>query len=290
MKDTFQIKNFTDYICFSIPADFDQNDLFHITKYFRAKVFENIKNPTENIHTGNFLNDDQIKFKLLDIKDNPQNCMDLSIYYQYMDWIIVRSGMFDQSLKQNIGEMKGIIVDFYNNGQEDIFKINLGIQALSGFSEKKMKFLIDRKISPFYTYLSPDQILPSSEPDSTESIQDSQVQNLLKYAPEKIKSHWNNPQNKNYYDQQKPIFEYWENLLNNRFDDQNQITGTTFQNETVRILSIAGSDEKNGVWINIRINERELIIPLSNIRRISTPLKFNYDLKIYNYWASFFFL
>ena len=114
--------------------------------------------------------------------------------------------------------------------------------------------------------------------------------NLLKYAPEKIKSYWNNPQNHNYYDQQKPIFEYWENLLNNRFDDQNEITGTTFQNETVKILSIAGSDEKNGVWINIRINEKELIIPLSNIRRISTPFKFNYDLKIYNYWASFFFL
>ena len=73
---------------------------------------------------------------------------------------------FDRSLKQNIGEMTGIIVDFFSDGQEDIFKIRFGIQALSGFSEKNMKCLIERKISPFYTYLSPDQILPSSEHDS----------------------------------------------------------------------------------------------------------------------------
>ena len=247
VKDTFQLKNDTDYICFSIPPDFDQNDIYHITNFFRTKVFKNIKNPSKNIHINQILSNDQIFIEILDIKDKPQNCLDLSIYYQYMDSIIVRSGILDQSLKQNIGEMTGVIVDFFSDGQEDIFKIRFGIQALSGFSENKLKFLIERKISPFYTYLSPDQILPSGEHDSEVSIQERQVQTLLKYAPEKIKSYWDSPLNNIFYDEQKPIFEYWENFLRNRFDNQNEITGTTFQNETVKILSTAGSDEKNGV-------------------------------------------
>lgn len=289
VMNTFRIENFTDYICFSIPADFNQNDFLLLTNFLKAKVFKNIKRSTEYVQTSQFLDDDRIKFELLDIKDDSKICVDLSIYYQHLDWIIIRSEIFDRSIKQKIGGMKGIIVDFFSNGQEDIFKINFGTQALSLFSENKLKFLIERKMSPFYTYLSSDQILPSIKSDSDDHIQDNQVLTLLKYAPEKIKSHWENPQNRCYYDKQKQIFEYWETLLSNRFTEQKHLIGTTIQKENVKILSIAGSDEKNGVWINIQKNEKELIIPLSNLRRISTPINLNYDLKIYNYWASFFF-
>ncbi len=289
VMDTFRIKNFADYICFSIPEDFNESDFLLLTNFLKTKVFKNIKISTTYGQTNQFLNDDRIKFELLDIRDDSKICVDLSIYYQYMDWIIIRSEIFDRSFKQNIGGMKGIIVDFYSNGQEDIFKINFGTQALSQFSENKLKYLIERKISPFYTYLSSDQILPSIKSDSYDHMQDSQALTLVKYAPEKIKSHWENPQNRCYYVKQKQIFEYWESLLSTRFTEQNHLIGTTFQNENVRILSIAGSDDKNGVWINIEKNEKELIIPLSNIRRISTPINCNFDLKIYNYWASFFF-
>jgi hypothetical protein len=288
VKDLFQMKNPADLICFSTPKGFNQNDFSHLTNYFKKIITEKYES-TNLTNSSLFQFENKIKFQLLDVKEKPKNCIDLSIYYQYMDWIVVRSGIFDNSFKQNIGGYEGEIVDFFSDGKQDIFKIYLGIQSLSQFSDKKMKFLFENNISPFYTFLSSDQILPSNRSDPGISLRDSHIQIFLKYSSEKIKTHWINSKNMSHYNNQNPIFEYWESLFDRIFADQDRLMAVTYQNETVRILSTAGSDEKNGVWINIMNNEKELRIPLSDIKRISTPLKFNHDLKIYNYWALFFF-
>ena len=227
-------------------------------------------------------------FEIINNEKQTKSCSDLSMYYQFNDWIIVRNGVYDQSLKQNIELFEAKIVDFFNDGEKDVFFIKWGENALNRISKKKIQSLIQNGVSPFDTYINSDQVLPYRKlgPDRDLSIIHMEI--FLDYAHKIFKDYLEDPENLFLHQKQQLTFINWEYHFHEKFNKQKPTIASNYQKENFKIINTAGSDEKNGVWISIDRKGQELVIPLIDVERIITPVFFKNDLKIYHYWASFF--
>ena len=288
IADIFQNKYSSNTLCYQIQSDLTRIEINYLLKYFSERIFFELN---EICDYGFFkaLNPETIfDFEIINNEKQINSCSDLSMYYQFNDWIIVRNGIYDQSLKQNIGLFEAKIVDFFNDGEKDVFFIKWGENALNQISNKKIHSLIQNGISPFDTYINSDQVLPYRKQGTDRDLSVIHMEVFAKFAHKNFKEYWDDPENLYFQNNQQLTVVNWEHHFHEIFNKQKNTIATDYQNENIKINNTAGSDDKNGVWISIDRKGQELIIPLMDVKSILTPVFFKKDLKIYQYWASFF--
>ena len=90
-----------------------------------------------------------------------------------------RGEVFDYYLRIPISNFIGRIIDFYNDGERDIFYIQWSNQSLSQISENSIQKCINNKIPPFGSYISHDMVLPINFSE-TPFLADKKQMELLK--------------------------------------------------------------------------------------------------------------
>jgi len=229
-----------------------------------------------------------LTFKIEKGKKTNDNTFLLSNYYQFGSWVKIRSGIFDQNLNMPISNLKGKIIDFYNDGENDVFFILWCSESLRSIPEEKIKKCIKRKISPLGIYLQSDMVLPIFYYENPKDILISQIKLLKPYILEKFE--------KEFYlvfsDYDKTAFEnsnqIWEHFFENLILDNSDLYLKRGKQD-YKLLKISGSDEKNGVWVEVENRSKTYLFPLNDFSKIISHNKFQGIFDFYLYWSIYFF-
>jgi hypothetical protein len=269
-----------------IPDDLSQTELEEIQKFFsadlRARLMESgCTKQKMDLSTG-----DAFQARILTELPAGKQSKQLSHYYRYNSWVKIREEVFDSVLRIQIGDFIGKILDFYGGDKEDIFYVQWSAQSLVKITDQNLMKCIAKKISPFGTYIGSELLIPiqfAEEPGTTEKQRKEMLTpTFLKKYENEFNQVFNNSASSSEFS-----YQTWEDYLTKLLASKEPIT-VLHNKINYQMTGIAGSDEKNGVWVELTDTEHTLIMPLNEIRKVSAPQKISKIFSFYNYWSVFF--
>ncbi|PKN86084.1 MAG: hypothetical protein CVU46_08955 [Chloroflexi bacterium HGW-Chloroflexi-8] len=274
---------------FEIPEDCNQSEFDELTKFFSEEISVILKNEIglEKFHSTNIDQNFTFKISTKISTDIPPDTIptNLSKFFRFNKWVKIRDEVFDYYLRIPISNFVGRIIDFYNDGDKDIFYIQWSCQSLDKISQQSIQKCLNKKISPFGTYISKDFILPINFSEPPFLIEKKQMDLLKPFFKNKFEDEYNSVfDNKN---QDDFPYQIWERFLDNLFRTENNINLIKNKSE-FRIVSIAGSDEKNGVWVEVMNTNQRFVAPLNSFLKIKTSLLIERFFVFYKYWSTYF--
>lgn len=268
-----------------IPDDLNQNEINELSIFFSNVKRDYLKRNIsfEKVALTNI--EDNFCFNISN--DNPPNTnpLQLSNYFRYNNWVKIRQETFDDYLRIPISNFVGKIIDFYNNGEKDVFYIQWNHQSLSQISEKNIHKCINNKISPFGSYISNDMVLPIYFSETPFLVEEKQMELLKPYFIKKFEVEYNSVFGKKNTDDFS--YQIWEHFFDNLLQNEHEIHLIKNRSE-FRVISISGSDEKNGVWVEVTNANKKFVIPLNSFKKIKTSLTIENYFAFYKFWSIFF--
>jgi len=267
-----------------IPNDLSSDEIRNLVqaadeRFLRRKEIQDVRSNPINSSTYYTITNDEL----------PNVCViELSHFYIYDNWVSIRSGVFDRYLRLNISHFIGRIADFYNDNDQDVFFIKWDTTTLNRIPILKIRQLLKRKISPFGTFVSTDLILPVKKPEKSLDAEQKQLEIYRNHLPKKFELEFQTVFNGFSNQLKVSVFRTWENYLQNFILNENHISCLTKSMTKALITAIAGSDEKNGVWVELKTNNNSIIIPLNDVEDILLNPIFEKMFHFYQHWCEIF--
>lgn len=244
------INNFSevDLFYFSIPTNLTISDQNHLIKqsflFFKSQFSVDIENhisvENKRVVTKNIKLSKELSWE---------------IFYRFNRWIRVCDGIFDEDLDGFISGFTGKIIDFYSDDASSVLLI-----AFSGESIKKL--LLDhlqtnfKKISPFYTFLESDFIMPDTGPEDVNVDEEKRIGTMLKF------SNFTNYENIESF---SALLKFWEDQFRENLVNPVKVRINSSDQSIYQLRDIPYFDERFGVWGTIYSGETIIDIPLMEI-------------------------
>jgi hypothetical protein len=278
LKDNSIIKNYPsiNYYYFLVPSEISEKDRDNFCKQGISFLSAQFNNPIENLISINDVNYQEI------IQMGKELSWD--VLYQYDSWIQVRSGVFDDELGLDISGFIGRIIGFFSNRNQNLFQI-----AYSGNTISKIKINPHKSkfVSPFYTILETDLILPSVHPDDIHFDENLK----FKFARETFKHQNIFPESEvtdlKYLGFYRLIVE-WEYELTTKLPKNNHVWIQTKTKKDLLWTGIHNSDQYYGIWGKFEKTEEKILLPLTDIEKIFNNNDLFISLKRYKKFAKIF--
>lgn len=254
--DSF-INNFSEFelFYFSIPTRLSLSDQNHLINqsnlFFQSQFKVNIQNHISVVNKG-------------DIRKIIKKSKEVSweIFFRFNNWVKVCDGIFDEDLDWFISGFTGKIIDFYSDDDKSIFMI-----AFSGDSLSKIPFnhllTNDNNISPFYTFLEPEFILPDSEPENFDEDETQRIRIMLKLT------NFQNLKTSENIDCFSELLQFWEGQFRKNLIYPVGVRIHSADQSTYQLKDIPYFDERFGVWGTLISDEKLIDIPIMKIQEIT---------------------
>lgn len=201
------------------------------------------------------------------------------IFYTYNHWIKIKPDVYDDTLDWDISGFTGRIINFFSGEDEDIYQIEY-----SGHSLKQMPIEnlqnISRNISPFFTYLEPEFImpyLPSSVDHQEERVKVRILEKILNHKKQSINPDFSIHEISSFLE----IIQNWETVLQKFLVANSDIQVRLSNRKKYQLINIHGSDEFWGVWGNFLRNKKHCLFPITEIVEIGNSRELQQTLKAY---------
>jgi hypothetical protein len=275
----FSIQNKNDIsVSSEIPDDLTENEMNSLIEFLTDKIIIYLKNKYGVSIENNYKKNEWLSFTISKNNKTIEKTLLLANFYQFNSWVKIKANIYDQYIKIPISHFKGKIIDFYNDGEKDVFYIVWCSESLQQIPEPVLKKCFRRKISPLGTYIQSDMIFPISFHENSSDLSVSQMNLLKPYLLEKFEGEY------------KTVFsvfentsvinseEIWEKFFENEIQNNKEISLYKGK-QNCKLISISGSDEKNGVWVEIEIYSKRYISPLNEFSSIVSQnnLKRNFE-------------
>ena len=253
------LRNFPDvkYFFFSMPQTCSIEEKAHLIDYGKSFLLSQFSISAEKyISIRN----------LSSISDKSQMAHEFSweIFYKFNNWVKIRSNVYDGYLKTNVSGFTGRIINFFSGDNQDVYQIALSGESLSRISKGKLKS-IAKRVSPFYTYLEPDYLLPIIPPNDQQNNQKFEIlSNLVSPRIGLIPDEMNTFKLKDFSE----IINNWKSFFEGFFNNDQVSKIRTFDNKIYVWTGIHSADESFGIWGNFENNDEVRLFPLSDIKEI----------------------
>lgn len=274
-------------IAIRLPEDFTSAELHDLEEVLRRKLINDIKCSEDFINSADiqFLNSniDVITQKTINFK-----ALDLSHFFRFNNWVKIRSGVYDRYLKMNSSNFIGRIVDFYNDGEQDIFYILWSKETLESLQFAKLQRLMTKKISPFGTYVSTDLITPIVYQEDETLLQRKQLEIFYTQIANKYSNEYDKVFGASESNTDIETEVMWEHYFSQLLSVNKPVFCFFGSAREYQISDIVGGDQKTGVWVELSYAEKNQIVPLSDLDGIKENKEFSAFLAFYKYWAKIF--
>ncbi len=275
-------------VSIEIPDDLTENEVNNLVEFLSEKIFVFFKNKYNVSFDNDSKTNSWLSFTIVNGNKTTENTLLLANFYQYNSWVKIRSDIYDQYLKMPISHLKGKIIDFYNDGENDVFFIVWSSESLLQIPESNIKKCLRRKISPLGTYIQSDMILPIDFFENSSDLSRSQTNLLKPYLMEKFESEFKTVFSELEIMSFNNSEEIWENFFENVIQENREIFLYKAK-QTWKLISVSGSDEKNGVWVEVAINSKRYLYPLNEFSNILSLDNIKRIFEFYLVWSNFFF-
>ena len=154
--------------------------------FFKQKFVAIINNKIDRDLNSEIDPDLWLELKVVSHIDSNSEILHLSNFFQFNSWVKICSNTYDQFLKMPISNFIGRIIDFYNDGENDVFYIEWSSNSLENFSDPNLKKCIKRKVSPFGTFITSDMVLPINYTENIQQLKRNQIKILRTFFYRKI--------------------------------------------------------------------------------------------------------
>ncbi|MBW6472601.1 MAG: hypothetical protein K0B14_05705 [Anaerolineaceae bacterium] len=263
LKPDSIINNYSDVktFYFSIPtklSNFDQN---HLVKqsflFFKSQFSGDVENHISIVNKS-------------DIGINLKVAKELSweIFFRFNRWVRVCDGIFDEDLDWFISGFTGKILDFYSDDENSVFLI-----AFSGESISKIPFDHLQKninnISPFYTFLESEFIMPDEGPENTNADEKLRIEIMLQLTNFQINSSLEK------FDRFSDLLQFWEDQFKDKLVNPIEVRINSADQSIYQLVDIPYYDERFGVWVTLFSDEKIVDIPIMEIVKVINNKIFN---------------
>lgn len=270
------------------PDELIENEINNLIDFLKEKIIIYIKNKYGVSIENNIKKNEWLSFTINKGNKTIENTLLLANFYQYNSWVKIRANIYDQYLKMPISNLIGKIIDFYNDGENDVFYIIWSNKSLQQIPEQIIKKCFRRKISPLGTYIQSDMILPIDFHENSSDLSISQMNLLKPYLMEKFESEYKTVFSWSEKTVSQNSEEIWEKFFENVILENGDIY-LYKEKQNCKLISISGSDEKNGVWVVVEISLNRYIYPLNEFSSILSPDKLKRIFDFYLIWSIFYF-
>ncbi len=285
----YSIKNKNEIsVSAEIPDDLTENEVNNLVEFLTEKIIIYLKIKYRVSFENNIKENKWLSFTIDKGNKIIENTLLLANFYQYNSWVKIRSNIYDQYLKMPISHLIGKIIDFYNDGENDVFYVVWCSESLHQIPEPIIKKCFRRKISPLGTYIQSDMILPIDFFENSYDLSRSQTNLLKPYLMEKFESEFKTVFSELETMGSKSSEEIWEKFFENAIQENREIFLNKAK-QTCKLISVSGSDDKNGVWVEVEINSNRYINSLNEFSSILSTDKFKRIFEFYLLWSTYFF-
>lgn len=275
-------------ISIQIPNNLSKNDLDDLLIFLKIKFSSIINKKINRALEANIDTDVLLDLKYCNHVENKTELLYLSNFFQFNSWVKVCSNTYDQFLKMPISNLIGRIIDFYNDGENDVFYIEWSSTSLEHLTDSTLRKCIRKKVTPFGTFIESDLVLPVNYTENIQKLKQNQINLFKPYIPDKFELEYNavfnlQSSSANLYPDQ-----IWANYFENVLYNEKEID-LFFNDQPARLITITGSDEKNGIWVEVESESKRYIRPLNEFTNISTPGFIKQVFNFYLFWSTYFF-
>ncbi len=279
-------------INFSVLANTNQPDQF---ENLRLAIPNNFSKLEVN-ETINFLKDYiNQKYGLVihpthsktPITTNKTKKITLRHFYNYLSVVKIRNGIRDDELDFDLSGLRGQILLFFQDDTNEVYFIQWTRDSFLQIPDEYLLRLMENDLPWSGTYIESSNILPIQSAHSLELLDLVLLNKYIKMLSQPARDYWKN--------QVLPLVEFhqnvflaWEKLFSGNKHPlyfsyrMNNIDGSEVS--TKCFLSPAGFDSIIGVWVVLSDQEKEIIIPLSQITRFEDPI-LDQKLRLYQGWV-----
>lgn len=257
-----------DLIYFSIPTNLSIVDQNHLINqgfiFFQSQFSEKVENYISVENKS-------------DVRINLKHAKELSweIFFRFNCWVRVCDGIFDEELDWFISGFTGKIIDFYSNDENSVFLISLSGDSISKIPLEHLKTIIDNKITPFYTILESDLIMPDKIPDNIpedEKLRIESILNLINFQDYSTRGIFTNISD---------LLLFWENQFKEKFVNPVEVRINSSNQSIYHLIDLPYYDERFGVWCTLKSDEKIIDVPINKIIEVKNNKSF--DELIINY-------
>jgi len=265
LKPDSIIKNYSevDSFYFSIPTRLSISDQNHLIKqsflFFKSQFSVDIEN-----HIS-IVNKREIGTKLKVAKE-----LSWEIFFRFNRWIRVCDGIFDEDLDWFISGFSGKIIDFYSDDKNSVFLIAFSGDSITKIPLNHIQATINN-ISPFYTFLEPELIMPDIGPENLNVDEKKRIGIMLELTNfknlstfEKIESF-------------SGLLKFWEDQFKANLVNPAEVRINSSDQSIYKLKDIPYFDERFGVWGTLISDIKMVDIPMMEIQEV-TNNKFLSDL------------
>ncbi len=281
-------KNISQYqVAIKLPEDFTSAEISDLEQVLKAELMKKIDNSAIIINsTDNDLLTSQIEVKAQ--KSINFKALDLSHFFRFNNWVKIRSGVYDRYLKMNSSNFIGRIVDFFNDGKQDIFYILWSKETLNSVPTVKLQRLMTKKVSPFGTYVSTDLITPIVFYEEEVQIQEKQMEIFYTQIKNKYSTEFDGVFGENLDNSPSQLERIWELFFTQLISNNHPLKCFYGSAKEYQISSISGGDQKTGLWVELSFAEKNQIVPLCDLDGIKDNKDVGAYLAFYKSWANIF--
>lgn len=257
------INNYSDVdlFYFSIPTNLTISDQDHLIKqcflFFQSQFFENIQNYIIVEH-----NREEIK------SQHKSKELSWEIFFRFNKWVKICDGIFDEDLDWSISGFIGKIIDFYSNDETSVFLIAFSGDALSKIPIEHLKTNF-YNISPFYTLLEPDLIMPDKGPENTNADEKQRIEIMLQLTNFQINSSTEE------FECFPDLLQFWKDQLKEKLICPIEVRINSSDQSIFQLIDIPYFDERFGVWVTLLSEERIVDVPIMEIIKVINNKFFN---------------
>lgn len=271
-----------------IPDELTENEINYLIEFLTEKITIYLVNKYCVSIENNYKKNEWLSFKIAKDNIKIEKTLLLANFYQFNSWVKIRANIYDQYLKMPISHFIGKILDFYNDGKNDVFYIVWSSESLQHIPTNNIRKCFRRKISPLGTYIQSDMILPINFHENAFDLSISQMNLLKPYLMEKFESEFKTVFSELEKTGPKNSEEIWEKFFNKVIQENREIY-IYKEKQSYKLISVSGSDEKNGVWVEVEINSKRYTYPLNEFSRIFSPDNLQNIFEFYLLWSTYFF-
>ncbi|MAT44571.1 MAG: hypothetical protein CL609_19735 [Anaerolineaceae bacterium] len=213
-------------------------------------------------------------------------------FYNYLSLVKIRKGVRDLEFNFDLSELKGQILLFFQNEDEELYYIKWTRESFLKLPENYLLQLKDNELPWSGTFIESSNLLPIELTYPIESLDLILVDKYLPTLSESARTFWEN--------QLLPLIKKHQNVLlawENHFSCINSPQRLSYRMENSEekeieysitcTLSPAGFDSIFGLWVLLCEKNEEIIIPLSQIMNFENPT-LDQVLSFYKDWMQIF--
>jgi len=257
LKSDSIIKNYSevDSFYFSIPTRLSISDQNHLIKqsflFFKSQFSVDIEN-----HIS-IVNKREIGTKLQVAKE-----LSWEIFFRFNRWVRVCDGIFDEDLDWFISGFTGKIIDFYSDDKNSVFLIAFSGDSITKIPLNHIQATINN-ISPFYTFLEPELIMPDIGPENLNVDEKKRIGIMLELTNfknlstfEKIESF-------------SGLLKFWEDQFKANLVNPAEVRINSSDQSIYKLKDIPYFDERFGVWGTLISDGKMIDIPMMEIQEVT---------------------